>query len=317
LLRKNIIGVRNSKLRNSKQQFYEQCPKGFTDADAAGNPFMGGGMEENCGTQIGEQTMEFILYEQKGEYAIITINREKALNALNSTVLEELDKTIDAVDINTVRCLILTGAGQKSFVAGADIGEMSTLTKAEGEAFGKKGNDVFRKLETLPIPVIAAVNGFALGGGCELSMSCDIRICSDNAVFGQPEVGLGITPGFGGTQRLARLVGAGMAKQMIYTARNIKADEAYRIGLVNAVYPQEELLPAAEKMAAGIAKNAPIAVRNCKKAINEGLDVDMDQALVIEEKLFGDCFETEDQKYGMAFFLDKNKEKVKEPFRNC
>ena len=224
--------------------------------------------------------MEFVTYEQKGAYAIITISREKALNALNSTVLDELNAVLDAVNLDEVRALILTGAGQKSFVAGA-------------------------------------VNGFALGGGCEISMSCDIRICSDNAVFGQPEVGLGITPGFGGTQRLARLVGAGMAKQMIYTARNIKADEAYRIGLVNAVYTQEELLPAAEKMAAGIAKNAPIAVRNCKKAINEGLDADMDQAIVIEEKLFGDCFETEDQKYGMAFFLDKNKEKVKEPFKNC
>lgn len=261
--------------------------------------------------------MEFVLYEQKGAVGIITINREKALNALNSTVLEELDKTLDGVDLATVRCLILTGAGQKSFVAGADIGEMSTLTKAEGEAFGKKGNDVFRKLETFPIPVIAAVNGFALGGGCEISMSCDIRICSDNAVFGQPEVGLGITPGFGGTQRLARIVGPGMAKQMIYSARNIKADEALRIGLVNAVYPQEELMAAAEKLAGTIAKNAPIAVRNCKKAINDGLEVDMDQAIVIEEKLFGDCFETEDQKYGMAFFLDKNKDKVKEPFKNC
>ncbi len=261
--------------------------------------------------------MEFVLYEQKGAVGIITINREKALNALNSTVLEEIDKTLDAVDLASTRCLILTGAGQKSFVAGADIGEMSTLTKAEGEAFGKKGNDVFRKLETFPIPVIAAVNGFALGGGCEISMSCDIRICSDNAVFGQPEVGLGITPGFGGTQRLARIVGPGMAKQMIYSARNIKADEALRIGLVNAVYPQEELLAAAEKLANTIAKNAPIAVRNCKKAINEGLETDMDQAIVIEEKLFGDCFETEDQKYGMAFFLDKNKEKVKEPFKNC
>ncbi len=261
--------------------------------------------------------MEFILYEVKGAAGIITINREKALNALNSAVLDELDKTLDAVDLNTVRCLILTGAGSKSFVAGADIGEMSSLTKAEGEAFGKKGNDIFRKLETFPIPVIAAINGFALGGGCEIAMSCDIRICSENAVFGQPEVGLGITPGFGGTQRLARLVSPGMAKQLIYTGKNIKADEAYRIGLVNAVYPQEELMAAAEKMAAGIAKNAPIAVRNCKKAINEGLDVDMDQALVIEEKLFGDCFETEDQKYGMAFFLDKNKEKVKEPFKNC
>ncbi|MBO5242347.1 MAG: enoyl-CoA hydratase/isomerase family protein [Lachnospiraceae bacterium] len=261
--------------------------------------------------------MEFILYEVNGAVGTITINREKALNALNSTVLEELDQTLDAVDLDTVRCLILTGAGAKSFVAGADIGEMSTLTKAEGEAFGKKGNDVFRKIETFPIPVIAAINGFALGGGCEIAMSCDIRICSDNAVFGQPEVGLGITPGFGGTQRLARLVSPGMAKQMIYTARNIKADEAYRIGLVNAVYPQEELMGAAQKMAAGIAKNAPIAVRNCKKAINDGLDASMDDALVIEEKLFGDCFETEDQRYGMAFFLDKNKEKVKEPFKNC
>lgn len=261
--------------------------------------------------------MEFILYEVNGAVGKITINREKALNALNSQVLDELNATLDSVKLDEVRCLILTGAGAKSFVAGADIGEMSTLTKAEGEAFGKKGNDVFRKLETFPIPVIAAVNGFALGGGCELAMSCDIRICSDNAVFGQPEVGLGITPGFGGTQRLARLVGAGMAKQMIYTARNIKADEAYRIGLVNAVYPAEELMAQAEKMAGAIAKNAPIAVRNCKKAINEGLDVDMDAAIVIEEKLFGDCFETEDQKYGMAFFLDKNKEKVKEPFKNC
>ena len=213
--------------------------------------------------------MEFITYEVEGQVGIITINRPKALNALNSAVLDELDATIDGVDLDAVRCLILTGAGEKSFVAGADIAEMSTLTKEEGEAFGKKGNDIFRKIETLPIPVIAAVNGFALGGGCEISMSCDIRICSDNAVFGQPEVGLGITPGFGGTQRLARLVGLGMAKQMIYTARNIKADEAYRIGLVNAVYPQEELMPAAKKMAAGIAKNAPIAVRHCKQAINE------------------------------------------------
>ena len=274
--------------------------------------------------------MDYILYEQNGNVATITINREKALNALNSQVLDELNATLDAVDLATVRCLVITGAGSKSFVAGADIGEMSSLTKAEGEAFGKKGNDVFRKIETFPIPVIAAVNGFALGGGCEISMSCDIRICSDNAVFGQPEVGLGITPGFGGTQRLARLVGAGMAKQMIYTARNIKAADAYRIGLVNEVYSAEvdadgnvvksapeAMLAAAQKMAATIAKNAPIAVRNCKKAINEGLDADMDQAVVIEEKLFGDCFETEDQKYGMAFFLDKNKEKLKEPFKNC
>ena len=261
--------------------------------------------------------MGFIDYEVDGQVGIITINRPKALNALNSEVLKDLDAIIDAVDLDAIRCLIITGAGEKSFVAGADIGEMSTLTKAEGEAFGKAGNDVFRKIETLPIPVIAAINGFALGGGCEISMSCDIRLCSENAVFGQPEAGLGITPGFGGTQRLARIVGPGKAKQLIYTARNIKAAEAYRIGLVNEVYPLEELMPQAKKMAKGIAKNAPIAVRACKKAINEGLEVGMDEAIVIEEKLFGSCFETEDQKYGMAFFLDKNKEKVKEPFKNC
>ena len=263
--------------------------------------------------------MEFITYEQDGYVSVITINRPKALNALNSQVLEELDAALDAVNLDETRALILTGAGEKSFVAGADIGEMSTLTKAEGEAFGKKGNDVFRKLETFPIPVIAAVNGFALGGGCEISMSCDIRICSDNAIFGQPEVGLGITPGFGGTQRLARLVGPGMAKQMIYTARNIKADEAFRIGLVNAVYPQEELMAAAKKMAAGIAMQAPIAVRACKKAINDGLDATMDDAIVIEEKLFGSCFETEDQKAGMGNFLEKDKEKKLKvvPFKNC
>lgn len=260
--------------------------------------------------------MEFINYEVDSAVAVLTINRPKALNALNSAVLEELNAALDAIDLNEVRALIITGAGEKSFVAGADIGEMSTLTKAEGEAFGKKGNDVFRKIETLPIPVIAAVNGFALGGGCEISLACDIRICSENAVFGQPEVGLGITPGFGGTQRLARTVGVGMAKQMIYTARNIKAPEALRIGLVNAVYPIEELMAAAKKMASMIASNAPIAVRNCKKAINDGLQTDIESGVAIEEKLFGDCFETEDQRYGMAFFLDRNKDKVKEPFKN-
>ena len=262
--------------------------------------------------------MEFIKFEKEDYIGIITINRPQALNALNSQVLDELNEVLDSVDSNETRALILTGEGDKSFVAGADIGEMSTLTKAEGETFGKKGNDVFRKLETLEIPVIAAINGFALGGGCEISMSCDIRICSENAIFGQPEVGLGITPGFGGTQRLSRLVGPGMAKQMIYTGRNIKADEAYRIGLVNAVYPQEELMAAAKKMASGIAMQAPIAVRACKKAINDGLDADMDQAIVIEEKLFGSCFETEDQKMGMGNFLEKDKEKKLKvvPFQN-
>lgn len=257
--------------------------------------------------------MSFVTTEIQGAVAIVTIDRPKALNALNPEVLADLKAAFEAIDQNTVRCVVLTGAGDKSFVAGADIGSMSTMTKAEGEAFGKLGNDVFLEIESFPLPVIAAVNGFALGGGNELAMSCDIRICSDNAVFGQPEVGLGITPGFGGTQRLARLVSPGMAKQLIYTAKNIKADEAYRIGLVNAVYPLDELLPAAEKLAETIAKNAPIAVRACKQAINEGLQVDMDKAIVIEEKLFGSCFQSADQIEGMSAFLEKRKH---EPYQN-
>ena len=255
--------------------------------------------------------MGYVDYEVKGAVGIVTINRPKALNALNSEVLDDLSSVFDSIDLETVRCVVLTGAGDKSFVAGADIGEMSTLTKAEGEAFGKKGNDVFRKIETFPLPVIAAINGFALGGGNELAMSCDFRICSENAVFGQPEVGLGITPGFGGTQRLARLVGAGYAKYMIYTARNIKADEAYRIGLVNQVVPAEELMATAEKLASIIAGNAPIAVRNCKKAVNDGLEVNKDDALVVEEKLFGDCFQSLDQQEGMANFLRKKDDPAK------
>ena len=172
--------------------------------------------------------MSFVKFEQQGAVGVVTIDRPKALNALNPEVLADLKATFEGIDQNAVRCVILTGEGDKSFVAGADIGSMSTMTKAEGEAFGKLGNDIFLMIESFPLPVIAAVNGFALGGGCELAMSCDIRICSDNAMFGQPEVGLGITPGFGGTQRLPRLVGMGMAKQMLYTARNIDAGEALR-----------------------------------------------------------------------------------------
>ncbi len=257
--------------------------------------------------------MSFVNYEVQGQVGIVTINREKALNALNSAVLDDLKAVIDGVDLDTVRCLIITGAGQKSFVAGADIGEMSTLTKAEGEAFGKKGNDLFRQIETLPIPVIAAVNGFALGGGCELSMSCDIRLCSENARFGQPETGLGITPGFGGTQRLMRIIPVGMAKEMIYAGTQIKAPRALELGLVNAVYPVEELMPAALKLANKIAANAPIAVRASKKAMNEGLQVDIDKAIAIEEANFGSCFESADQREGMAAFLEKRNH---EPFQN-
>ena len=257
--------------------------------------------------------MSFVTYEPQGAVAYLIINRPEALNALNSQVLADLDAGLDAIDLDAVRCLIVRGAGEKSFVAGADIAQMKELSKEEAEAFGKQGNDVMRKLETLPIPTIAAVGGYALGGGCELAMSCDFRICSDTAVFGQPETGLGITPGFGGTQRLARLVGPGMAKQMVYTARNIKADEALRIGLVNAVYPLEELYAAAEKLASQIAANAPIAVRASKKAINEGLQVDIDRAVVIEEENFGSCFETADQQEGMGAFLEKRKHA---PFTN-
>ena len=273
----------------------------------------------------------------ENEIAVLTITRPAALNALNSETLDELNTVLTEIEgRDDIKVVILTGGADKkgnefkSFVAGADIAEMVNFSAAEARAFGMKASVPFFKLMNMRQVTIAAVNGFALGGGCEISMACDIRIASDNAVFGQPECGLGIIPGFGGTQRLARLVSPGMAKQMIYTARNIKAADAYRIGLVNEVYSaevdadgnvvksaQEVMLAAAQKMAATIAKNAPIAVRNCKKAINEGLDADMDQAVVIEEKLFGDCFETEDQKYGMAFFLDKNKEKVKEPFKNC
>ena len=260
--------------------------------------------------------MSFVKTELQGAVAVVTIDRPQALNALNPEVLADLKAAFEGIDQNAVRCVVLTGAGEKSFVAGADIGSMSTMTKAEGEAFGKLGNDIFLMIENFPLPVIAAVNGFALGGGNELAMSCDIRLCSDNAVFGQPEVGLGITPGFGGTQRLARLVGMGMAKQLVYSALNIKADEALRIGLVNAVYPQAELMDNALKLANKIAKNAPIAVRNCKKAMNEGISLPIDKAVEVEEKLFGDCFETHDQQEGMACFLSKEKPKPKAVFTN-
>lgn len=257
--------------------------------------------------------MDFVQFSAQGNVGILTINRPAALNALNDQVIRELDAALDQIDLNVIRCVIVRGAGEKAFVAGADIGQMSTLSKQEGQAFGKLGNDVFRKLETLPVPTIAAVCGFALGGGCELAMSCDIRLASETAVFGQPEVGLGITPGFGGTQRMARLIGPGRAKELLYTARKVKAPEALAIGLVQAVYPVETLMDEAMKMAQRIAGNAPIAVRACKKAVNDGLQVDMDKAVEIEEALFGSCFETKDQRNAMTAFLEKRKA---DPFVN-
>ena len=257
---------------------------------------------------------EHLLMEQRGQIAIVTINNPKSLNALNSATLSELNDCLASIEKSKdIRVVIVTGSGAKAFVAGADISEMVNASAAEGRAMALLAKEAFYRLEKMPQATIAAVNGFALGGGCELAMSCDIRIAAANAKFGQPECNLGILPGFGGTQRLARLVSPGMAKQLIYTARNIKADEALRIGLVNAVYPAAELMAAAEKMADTIAKNAPIAVRACKKAINEGLDVDMDAALVIEEKLFGSCFKTADQIEGMNAFLEKRKH---EPYQN-
>lgn len=252
----------------------------------------------------------FLKIEQTGAVTTLTISAPKSLNALNSTILGELNEALDNLPAGT-RALIITGDGEKSFVAGADISEMAKLNEAEGFAFGKRGADVFRKIETLPIPVIAAVNGFALGGGCELAMSCDIRICSSNARFGQPEVGLGIIPGFSGTYRLAKLVGMGIAKQLIYTGKNIKSDEALRIGLVNAIYEPAELMPAAMQMAETICANAPVAVAYAKQCINEEYDLPADEAIAYENKLFGKCFATEDQKAGMEAFLTKGKAEFK------
>ena len=246
----------------------------------------------------------FLKVEHNNGITVLKISAPKSLNALNSTILKELDACIGQ-ELTDTRVLIITGDGEKSFVAGADISEMAHLNEPEGFEFGRLGAQVFRKIEVLPIPVIAAVNGFALGGGCELAMSCDIRICSSNAKFGQPEVGLGIIPGFSGTYRLPKLIGQGYAKEMIYTGKVIRADEALRIGLVNAVYEQPELMEKAMEMAAMMLKNAPIAISLAKQSINEGYDLDADDAIALENKLFGQCFATKDQKEGMDAFLNK------------
>lgn len=248
----------------------------------------------------------FLKVEVRDRVAIFTISAPKSLNALNSTILRELDDAIDNID-DAARVLIITGEGEKSFVAGADISEMAHLNEQEGYEFGKLGAGVFRKIELLPIPVIAAVNGFALGGGCELAMACDIRIAAENAKFGQPEVGLGIIPGFSGTYRLPKLVGQGYAKEMIYTGRAIRAEEALRVGLVNAVYPQADLMTRAMEMAQRIVANAPVAIAFAKKCINENYDLGADEAIELENEQFGQCFSTADQKEGMDAFLNKRK----------
>ena len=248
----------------------------------------------------------FLKVECNEGVTVMKISAPKSLNALNSTILKEIDDFIGSLDATT-RVLIITGDGEKSFVAGADISEMAHLDEPQGFEFGHLGAQVFHRIETLPIPVIAAVNGFALGGGCELAMSCDIRIASNKAKFGQPEVGLGIIPGFSGTYRLPKLIGQGYAKEMIYTGKVIRADEALRIGLVNAVYEPEELMDKAMEMAQMMLKSAPVAISLAKQSINEGYDLDADGAIGLENKLFGKCFATSDQKEGMDAFLNKRK----------
>ena len=251
--------------------------------------------------------MSFVTLETKGSIGDLTMNRPEALNALNEQVLRDLDAALDqAAAQEDLLVLILTGAG-RSFVAGADIAQMKDLSPMEAKKFGLYGNGVFLKLENFPKPVIAAVNGFALGGGCELAMSCDIRVASEKAKFGQPEVGLGITPGFGGTQRLARIVGASNAMELILTAKTISAAQAQEMGLVSHVYPPEELMDKAMELAQAIAANAQVAVRESKAAIRRGLQTDMATGAAFEAEAFALCFATEDQKDAMTAFVNKEK----------
>jgi enoyl-CoA hydratase len=238
--------------------------------------------------------------------ATVTINRPKALNALNLETLVEMRQCFGELAKDpAIRVVIITGAGEKAFVAGADISYMQALDPIAGKAFGKLGHEVMRIIENLPQPVIAAVNGFALGGGCELSLACDIRLAASNAKFGQPEVNLGIIPGFGGTQRLPRLIGKGLANELIFSGNIIDAEEACRIGLVNRVYAPENLMIECRALAQKIASRGPGAVRLCKEAVNNGVEMDLNRACVYEADLFTHCFTSLDQKEGMSAFLDK------------
>ena len=250
-----------------------------------------------------------VRYEKQDNIAIVTIDRAEALNALNSTVIAELEQVVATLENDRdVRCMILTGAG-RSFVAGADIGEQYPLDLDGGRRWGQRGSALLRRIEKLEFPTIAAVNGFALGGGCELAMSCDIILASEKAKFGQPEVGLGITPGFSGTQRLPRRVGVAKAKELIFSGKVIGAAEAEKIGLVNAVYAPEELIPGAIAMAKSFTANAPIAVKYSKACIDRGMQMDIDDGIALENELFAMCFATADQKEGMSAFVEKRKEK--------
>ena len=252
--------------------------------------------------------MNTVLFHIDGHIATITINKPQVLNALSTEVLTDLKQVLDEIEkIENIYAVIITGAGEKSFVAGADIAEMKDKNPKQATEYAEFANGVFFRIENFHCPVIAAVNGFALGGGCELAMACDIRIASETARFAQPETGLGITPGFGGTQRLARLVGAGRAKELIYTCRTIKADEALAIGLVNKVTKPEALMQETLAMAQTICQKAPFAIKKAKEAINRGLQVSIDKAIAIETEEFAQCFATEDQKMAMTAFVKKEK----------
>ncbi|MDO5665801.1 MAG: enoyl-CoA hydratase-related protein [Bacteroidia bacterium] len=255
--------------------------------------------------------MKKIIIQKENHIATITINEPEKLNALNTQILSELNSAFDMLATDAdVRVIIITGA-ERSFVAGANIQEMAEMNYEEAKVFGAKGAAVFRKIETCPQPVIAAINGFALGGGSELALACDIRIASEKAKFGQPEVGLGITPGFSGTQRLARIVGQAKAKELIFTGKVITATDALQIGLVNQVVAPESLMDEVKTMAESIAKQAPIAVQKSKEAINNGWDLPIEEGIDLEVELFAQCFETEDQKNGMSAFLKKEKVEFK------
>lgn len=253
-----------------------------------------------------------ILLEKKEDIAILTINRPKVLNALNEETLREMDEALNQLaSDDEIKAVIITGAGEKAFVAGADIAFMQNLTPMEARKFSRLGQSVFSKIENLPKPVIAAVNGFALGGGCELAMACDIRIASQTAKFGQPEVNLGLIAGFGGTQRLTRLVGPGRAKEILFTADMYDADSAFRMGLVNHVVAPEELMNFCTNMAKKIASRGPIAVQLSKEAVNEGLEMDLEKAFIHEANLFAAVFTTEDRDEGISAFLSKRKPEFK------
>ncbi len=247
-----------------------------------------------------------IVLSKEGPVAILKVNRPKSLNAINPETLEEMAVCLEEIRKDReIRCLILTGEGERAFVAGADISAMVSMSAIEGKLFSRKGQEVLRALEELPIPVIAAVNGFALGGGTELALACDLIVASDRARFGQPEINLGVIPGFGGTQRLARRVGLPRARELIYSGEMIDAETALRYGLVNRVVPAAELISEAKKMAERLASKPPIAIRQAKAAINAGIDMDLENGCRYENEAFALTFATEDKVEGMKAFLEK------------